>query len=283
MIVHDVRREAAARHLRTAPPGLTRRGDGGAERGDLHLAAGSAGIRCGVRRIAGGIKRGTAYFDLTTNSPTTVRKAHEEYRKKVRICSMRRSAAAHAGRPPASWRSGAAAIRTCSRNGSPCSTRSAIRPATSVRSAPGRSPSWCITVTVTSPPRLRRKCSAWASKPASSRWRSGRQCGRARSAGAALLNSLTDQFLPNKYEPPAFALRLAHKDVSLATALGRELNVPMRLANLALADLSEGLNRGWGDRDSRSMMLCQTERAGIEIKVDPQRLTEALENKTKNG
>ena len=33
-------------------------------------------------------------------------------------------------------------------------------------------------------------------------------------------DSLTDQFLPNKYEPPAFALRLAHKDVSLATALG---------------------------------------------------------------
>ena len=68
-------------------------------------------------------------------------------------------------------------------------------------------------------------------------------------------DSLTDQFLPNKYEPPAFALRLAHKDVSLATALGRELNVPMRLANLALADLAEGLNRGWGERDSRSMML----------------------------
>ena len=94
---------------------------------------------------------------------------------------------------------------------------------------------------------------------------------------------LTDQFLPNKYEPPAFALRLAHKDVSLATALGREVNVPMRLANLALADLEEGLNRGWGDRDSRSMMLCQLERAGIKIEVDPQRLTEALENKTKNG
>ena len=62
-------------------------------------------------------------------------------------------------------------------------------------------------------------------------------------------DSLTDQFLPNKYDPPAFALRLAHKDVSLATGLGRELNVPMRLANLALADLAEGLNRGWGDRD----------------------------------
>jgi 3-hydroxyisobutyrate dehydrogenase len=92
---------------------------------------------------------------------------------------------------------------------------------------------------------------------------------------------MTDQFLPNKYEPAAFALRLAHKDVSLATALGRELNVPMRLSNLALADLAEGLNRGWGHRDSRSIMILQTERAGVEIKVDPQRLAEAMENKVK--
>jgi 3-hydroxyisobutyrate dehydrogenase len=96
-------------------------------------------------------------------------------------------------------------------------------------------------------------------------------------------DSLTDQFLPNKYEPPAFALRLAHKDVSLATALGRELNVPMRLANLALADLAEGLNRGWDNRDSRAIMLLQTERAGVEVRVDPQRLAEALENKAKKG
>jgi len=57
----------------------------------------------------------------------------------------------------------------------------------------------------------------------------------------------------------------------------------MRLANLALADLAEGLNRGWGDRDSRAIMLCQLERAGVTVKVDPQRLAEALENKAKNG
>lgn len=90
-------------------------------------------------------------------------------------------------------------------------------------------------------------------------------------------DGLVDQFLPNKYEPAAFALRLAHKDMTLATALGRELNVPMRVANLALAELSEALNRGWGERDSRSPMLLQEERAGVEIEVDPQRLKEALE------
>ena len=90
-------------------------------------------------------------------------------------------------------------------------------------------------------------------------------------------DGLIDQFLPGKYEPAAFALRLAHKDMSLATQLGRDFNVPMRVANLALAELSEALNRGWGHRDSRSPMLLQEERAGVEIRVDEQRLKEALD------
>ena len=90
-------------------------------------------------------------------------------------------------------------------------------------------------------------------------------------------DGMPDQFLSNHYDPPAFALRLAHKDVSLACALGRELGVPMRLANLALAELTEALNRGWGDRDSRSAMLLQVERAGVAIDVDPQRLRHAVE------
>jgi hypothetical protein len=44
---------------------------------------------------------------------------------------------------------------------------------------------------------------------------------------------------------------------------------------MALAELSEALNRGWGDRDSRSPMILQQERAGVEIRVDPQRIEEA--------
>ena len=68
-------------------------------------------------------------------------------------------------------------------------------------------------------------------------------------------DGLADQFLPGIYDPPAFTLRLAHKDVSLATALGRELGVPMRVANLALEELTEALGRGWAERDSRVAML----------------------------
>jgi len=90
-------------------------------------------------------------------------------------------------------------------------------------------------------------------------------------------DGLADQFLPGTFEPPSFALRLAHKDVSLAVALGREHKVPMRLANITLEEMTEALNRGWGERDSRVAMLLQEERAGVEIKVPPAAIKEVLE------
>ena len=89
-------------------------------------------------------------------------------------------------------------------------------------------------------------------------------------------DALIDQFLPNKYDPPAFALRLAHKDVSLAVALGKEVGVPMRLCNLTLEEMTEALNRGWAQLDSRSTMLLQQERAGVKVAVPSDRLKQSL-------
>jgi 3-hydroxyisobutyrate dehydrogenase-like beta-hydroxyacid dehydrogenase len=90
-------------------------------------------------------------------------------------------------------------------------------------------------------------------------------------------DGLADHFLANKYDPADFALRLAHKDVTLATQLGRELKVPMHMANLALDELTEALNRGWESRDSRVAMLLQQERAGVKIEVPEAELKAALE------
>jgi 3-hydroxyisobutyrate dehydrogenase len=109
-------------------------------------------------------------------------------------------------------------------------------------------------------------------------WEAVRQgaLGRMRTFDVVL-----NHFLPGVYDPPDFALRLAHKDVSLATALGRELNVPMPMANLALDELTAALNRGWGERDSRAAMLLQQERAGVQIAVDAERIREALQRDAK--
>ncbi len=90
-------------------------------------------------------------------------------------------------------------------------------------------------------------------------------------------DGLLDQFLSGTYDPAAFALRLAHKDVGLATSLGRELAVPMRLANLALEEMTEAMNRGWAERDSRVAMLLQQERAGVDVTVEADRLRPVVE------
>jgi hypothetical protein len=46
----------------------------------------------------------------------------------------------------------------------------------------------------------------------------------------------------------------------------------MRLANMAFAEMTEELNRGWENRDSRSPQLLQLERCGLKVEVDPQRI-----------
>src|SRR5579875_81460 len=105
-------------------------------------------------------------------------------------------------------------------------------------------------------------------------WEAVRQgaTGRVRT-----FDRLGNKFLTGQHDPADFALRLLHKDVSLAVGLGREIGVPMRLANLALEELTEAMNRGWGQRNSTVGMLLQQERAGIPpLSADPARIAAVL-------
>jgi 3-hydroxyisobutyrate dehydrogenase len=240
-------------------------------------------VTYGEKGLLAGVKAGAAYFDLTTNSPSTVRKAHADYATKGAFLF---------DAPVSGGPRGAATGKLAIWCGGDAEVFEKWKP---VLDSIGDQAKYIGPIGAGSVAKLVHNCYGYIATAAAAEvfsmgvkagieplaiWEAVRQ-GAIGRRGA--FDSLTDQFLPNKYEPPAFALRLAHKDVSLATQLGRELNVPMRLANLALADLSEGLNRDWGNRDSRSIMLLQTERAGVEVKVDPQRLAEALDNKAKNG
>ena len=91
-------------------------------------------------------------------------------------------------------------------------------------------------------------------------------------------DTLYRNFLPAKFDPPDFALALAKKDVALACEVGREFEVPMKLAHMTLAELTEAMNRGWGGRDSRVAMLLQSERAGVDIQVTEDRLQQILDD-----
>jgi 3-hydroxyisobutyrate dehydrogenase len=84
------------------------------------------------------------------------------------------------------------------------------------------------------------------------------------------------RFLHGKFDPPNFALRLLNKDVQLALQLGREVGVPMRLANLVHAEMTEAVAKGMGDMDSRAYLQLQLERAGVEIAVGSERLAAAV-------
>ena len=88
---------------------------------------------------------------------------------------------------------------------------------------------------------------------------------------------LPEYFLPSKFDPPAFSLRLAHKDVTLALELAREVGVPLQIGAIALQELEEGMRRGWAERDCRVTMTLQEERAGVSVRVPPERLQGVLD------
>ena len=61
------------------------------------------------------------------------------------------------------------------------------------------------------------------------------------------------------------------------SVLGHELNVPMRLFEPhPRRELTEAVERGWGDRDSSAAYLLQQERAGVHIEFSQQEVDETL-------
>jgi 3-hydroxyisobutyrate dehydrogenase-like beta-hydroxyacid dehydrogenase len=280
LVVHDLHRQAAS-HLLNAnadwadsPRELAGRADvifsSLPEPSDVEaVALGSDGLIAGIRP-------GTAYFDLSTNSPSVVKKLHAAFAEKG---SHMLDAPVSGG--PAGALSGKLAIWVGGEE-------NIFNRHKAVLDAIGDKAAYIGPIGTATVAKLVHNMSGYAIVCALAEtftlgvkagidplvlWRAVRQGAAGRRM---TFDALIDQFLPGEYDPPAFALKLAHKDVSLANALGRELGMPMRLCNLALAEMTEALARGWGGRDSRVVMLLQQERAGINIAVERERLREAL-------
>ena len=69
-----------------------------------------------------------------------------------------------------------------------------------------------------------------------------------------------------RFEPPSFRQALARKDIGLANELGRELSVPLPVANLVEQISIQVGNRGWGDLDTHVIYRLQEEAAGVEVR-----------------
>jgi len=85
--------------------------------------------------------------------------------------------------------------------------------------------------------------------------------------GMLLRGTMEKMVFKGNFDRVSFALKLARKDLGLATELARENNVPMPVANLVEQDLLEAMGHGLGDKDSTASFTIQENRAGVKVRV----------------
>lgn len=268
LTVHDLKREAAAPHVAAGAQWADSPRDVAAA-SDVVLTSlpGPPETEAVADALRDGLQPGGAWFDLTTNSPTVVRKLHARCaEKQVAMLDAPVSGGPHGAKSGkmALWVGG---------------DRAAFDRYRKVLDAIGDQVLYIGAIGAGSVAKLVHNCAGYAIQtamaevftmgvkagvPALDLWAAVRQgaLGRQRT-----FDRLSRQFLQGSFDPPDFALKLATKDVRLATELGRELGVPMQVSEITLAEMNAAIARGWGERDSRIPMLLQEERAGVEIKV----------------
>jgi 3-hydroxyisobutyrate dehydrogenase-like beta-hydroxyacid dehydrogenase len=280
LVVHDLRKEAASSHLAAGatwadtPRAVAEQCD--AIFTSLPEPPDVETVALAPNGLLAGVRRGAAWFDLSTNSPAVVKRLNAAFAEK----------GAHMLDAPVSGGpQGAASRKLAIWVGG---EKSAFDAHKAALDAMGDQPRYIGPIGSATIAKLMHNMSSYAVVCAlAETFAMGVKAGveplalwdavRQGAAGRRYtFDALINQWLPGSYDPPDFALKLAHKDVGLATALGRELGLPMRICEMVYAEMSEAMARGWAGRDSRSVMLLEQERAGISVKVDPERLKEAL-------
>ncbi len=281
MVVHDIRREAATRHL-----------EAGAVWADSPREVAEASeivftslpgpteveaVGLGEDGILQGLSENKVYFDLSTSTPGLIRRIHEEAAARgIHVLDAPVSGG------PRGARSGNLAIWV----GGDKDVFDRCKP---VLDSIGDKAYYVGPIGCGAIAKLVHNCTGYIVQAALAEvftmgvkagveplalWQAVRKGAQGRRG---TFEGLAEHLLPGKFDPPDFALRLARKDVDLAVSVGREYDVPMRLAQLTLQEMTEAINRGWGGRDSRVAMLLQEERAGVEVRVDEELLNAVLE------
>jgi 3-hydroxyisobutyrate dehydrogenase len=281
LIVHDIRREAAEPHLKEGAKWAASPSEVAAASEVIFTSLPGPkeveAVALGPDGLISALEPGKAYFDLTTNSPTLIRKIHGIFLDH----GVETLDAPVSGGPQ-----GALTGRMAIWVGGDEPTFERHLP---LLGAMGDKPYYVGPIGSGAIAKLVHNCSGYILQTALAEtfslgvkaglepkalWQAVRQGAQGRRR---TFDSLALQFLPGRFDPPDFALALAHKDVGLAVELGRELDVPMRLAAMTLEELGTALERGWEGRDSRSAMLLQMERAGVDIKVPVEDIDKILE------
>jgi 3-hydroxyisobutyrate dehydrogenase len=86
----------------------------------------------------------------------------------------------------------------------------------------------------------------------------------------AITQTFPRQLFRRAFDNPGFSTFLSAKDTHLAIELAHEVGVPMRIGELVEEDKQEALRRGWGPLSPDVHVRLQEERAGVVLEVAPQ-------------
>ena len=281
MVVHDIRRDSATQHL-----------EAGAVWADSPREVAEASeivftslpgpteveaVGLGEDGILEGMSEGKVYFDLSTSTPTLIRRIHEQAAARgIQVLDA----------PVSGGPRGAASRNLAIWVGGDKEVFDHCKP---VLDSIGDKAYYVGPIGCGAIAKLVHNCTGYIVQAALAEvftmgvkagveplalWQAVRKGAQGRRG---TFEGLAEHLLPGKFDPPDFALRLARKDVDLALSVGREYDVPMRLAQLTLQEMTEAVNRGWGHRDSRVAMLLQEERSGVEVRVEEALLNDVLE------
>ena len=287
MVVHDIRRESATQHLEAGATWADSPREV-AESSEIVFTSlpGPTEVEAvglGEDGILEGMSEGKVYFDLSTSTPTLIRRIHEQAAARgIHVLDA----------PVSGGPRGAASGNLAIWVGGDKEVFDRCKP---VLDSIGDKAYYVGPIGCGAIAKLVHNCTGYIVQAALAEvftmgvkagveplalWQAVRKGAQGRRG---TFEGLAEHLLPGKFDPPDFALRLARKDVDLAVGVGREYDVPMRLAQLTLQEMTEALNRGWGHRDSRVAMLLQEERAGVEVRVEEALLNALLEEERQAG
>jgi 3-hydroxyisobutyrate dehydrogenase len=89
--------------------------------------------------------------------------------------------------------------------------------------------------------------------------------GQSTGTCRAIVDTFPKQLFRRHFEDPSFTTTLSAKDTHLALELAHELGVPMEIGEIVERDKQEALRRGWGPLSPDVFVRLQEERAGVTL------------------